>query len=334
MDIQERANSGNGGNAGRVAWLAVAAGLVAGIAAAPLETLEYLSLNIIGEPPINGRTWLEGVAETGGDAGMRALGAAGTVILVLGILLLSRIRYREVVRRETTPAEPIVFALAVSLFFAANVWIGYRWWDPAATLGMGPMFAHSMLVLLAFGLLPDVISRFFDTGRPAMSHEGGGLAQALPVLLVIAFGYGLLSTVWHCCSFFAPKMYFFFFITKFVQLWAVTSFFFRWAFPMISNRWGAAAAYAVVSICFGLTYPWHTPGFAVAFVIFGLVLCDVARRAGSYLAPLLLLYFSYIFHAALPWHGARATLYAILPASVAIMLALAAYYVKTLRASG
>jgi hypothetical protein len=325
--MMQRTQSGAG--AAAAALIAAAVLISIGMAAAPPRVLEYVSLNVIGEPPINGLTWTQGMQETGGEWGMKAMGVAGLCILVLGYLFLLKRPAADWPRRSVKTAEIAAYFVSVAAFSVVNMRIGYAWWDPAAPMGMGPLFWHSMAALAVFGLLPDVFRLVFKTGPDACAARHDMLLRTLWMLVIVAFGYGLWSGVWHCCSFFAPKMYFFFFVTKLAQLLAVCSFFFRWGFKMFMDRLGPAPAYAITAVCFGLAYPWHTVGFAVAFGVFGLVLCDVTRRTGSWLGPALLLYMAYIFHAGLPWHGAAATLYGILPVSLALFAVLAGAYLRT-----
>ncbi|HOO56923.1 MAG TPA: CPBP family intramembrane metalloprotease [bacterium] len=314
-----------------IIWLLLGVALSIGILALPLDTLEYLSLNVVGEPPINGKTWTEGMMATGGEWGMKAIGIAGLLILILGILFIARIPFRAIRQRTVKNTEIFAFALSFVLFTAVNIWIGYRWWDPGSLLGMGPMFAHSIAALIVFGLLPTAFGAVLGVPKDGLLNNFDGIKQSIGIIVVIAAGYGLWSSLWHCCSFYIPDMFFFFFVTKLIQLWAMSSFFFKWAFPMLVNRLGITAAYIAVSVCFGIAYPWHTPGFAVAFTLFGIVLCDITRRTGSYLAPMLLLYFAYIFHAGAPWHGYAVSVYGILPAASAVLVALVGSYIKTMK---
>ena len=95
---------------------------------------------------------------------------------------------------------------------------------------------------------------------------------------------------------------------------------------MFLNKTKPIIAYLIISICFGFTYPWHTIGFALTFTIFGLIMCEVTHRTDSYHVSLLLLYFAYIFHAALPWHGPEITMYIVIPISIAISAVLLILY--------
>ncbi len=138
-------------------------------------------------------------------------------------------------------------------------------------------------------------------------------------MIAIAYGYGLTSVIWHDCQLFNFDMYFFFFITKFVQLWAMSSFFFKYGFKLFLNKTKPWVAYIVISVLFGFSYPWHTIGFAITFMIFGFLLCFLTRRTNSYLPGLILLYFAYIFHAALPWNGPYITFSIIYPLSIGVL---------------
>ncbi|MHA1294944.1 MAG: hypothetical protein ACTSQJ_20100, partial [Promethearchaeota archaeon] len=54
----------------------------------PLSVLEYLSIEVVGEPPINGKSWMEGVSELGGALSMRILAIIGVLIIVLTLPFL------------------------------------------------------------------------------------------------------------------------------------------------------------------------------------------------------------------------------------------------------
>ncbi|MHA1292016.1 MAG: hypothetical protein ACTSQJ_05040 [Promethearchaeota archaeon] len=147
-------------------------------------------------------------------------------------------------------------------------------------------------------------------------------------MVIIAFGYGLISVIWHCCSFFNPTMYFFFFFIKLIQLWAMCTFFFKYGLRLFLNITRPWLAYLIIAILFGFCYPWHTFGFAMIFMIFGFLLCYLTRKTNSYLPGLILLYFAYIFHAGLPWHGAILTFTIVYPISIGILIILFYYNLK------
>jgi len=287
----------------------------------PLDVLETLSLHVIGEPPINGQSWMAGVEALGGPLAMRVLATLGTAILLPGVWCLLARPNTEVTPRRVARGEVGMFFGVVAGFGAANLYIGYGWWDPAAFLGMGPYFAHSMALLLGLGLAPHVACRVFRHDPPTLANRHDGLLGDLMPVLLIAFGYGLVSWVWHCCSFFAAKMVFFFVVIKGVQLWAVCTFFYGWGFRMLIEAWGRRwLAYLVTSVLFGFCYPWHTFGFAAAFTAFGLLLCVVTLKTGSYLTGWALLYFAYLFHAGLPWHGPAVTFYVVFPVTLLVLV--------------
>lgn len=292
----------------------------------PLDVLEYLSLNIVGEPPINGHSWLEGVAELGGEASMRFLATCGGMILILGARLFVRGNpLREGTKlstpaRKVTPGELAVFGGSTGTYFMVNISIGYAWWDPGAMLGMGSLFWPSILSVIFLGLGPTFIR--FGFKLPADSFAGSTVSvkQNVPLMGAIAFYYGLLSCLWHCCSLFNETMYFFFFVVKFVQLWGMCRFFFYWGLPLLQQAFHRKApATVVTAVLFGLCYPWHTLGFAVTFMLFGGLLAITTDRTRSYWLGLLLLYFSYIFHAALPWHGAGVTFSVVYPLGIGVL---------------
>lgn len=285
----------------------------------PLDVLEFLSLEIVGEPPINGRAWLEGVEEVGGEISMRLLGIMGIAIICLCLPYLLELESSLIERREVKKLEPVVFLLITGIFFIVNFIIGYDWWDPDAFLGMGPLFFHSMLSLLILGIIPFLLKKAYNLEEGAFSISKYKLQIIHPIMVIIAYGYGLVSIIWHCCSFFEPKMYFFFFITKMFQLWGMCSFFFKYGLKLFLNITKPWAAYLTISILFGFCYPWHTIGFAFTFTLFGFLLCYLTRKTDSYYPGLLLLYFAYIFHAALPWHGDFITYTTIYPMSLGII---------------
>ncbi|TFG25284.1 MAG: CPBP family intramembrane metalloprotease, partial [Promethearchaeota archaeon] len=114
----------------------------------------------------------------------------------------------------------------------------------------------------------------------------------------------------------------FFFIIKLVQLWAMCTFFFKYGLKLFLSKIKPIYAYAIVSMLFGLCYPWHTWGFVLTFIIFGFLLCYLTRKTDSYLPGLILLYSAYIFHAGIPWHGALITFLVVYPISIGVLLSL------------
>ncbi len=284
----------------------------------PINLLEYLSLNVVGEPPINGRTWIEGMWELGGEIGMKSLAILGFIILGICILFLMQWEPISFKKRPVNKIEIIAFFGTTGGFIIINFLIGYSWWDPNAPLGMGPLFFHSMLSLIVIGLLPELFKIIFKFNKEDFAISKKNIDKEIFIVVLSAYGYGAVSALWHCCSLFNFTMYFFFFVIKFIQLWAMTSFFYKWGFKMFMSKTKTIFAYLIISVCFGFAYPWHTFGFALTFTLFGLILCEITRRTDSYYISLLLLYFAYIFHAALPWHGPEITLYVIIPVSIII----------------
>nr|MDO8085153.1 hypothetical protein [Candidatus Sigynarchaeum springense] len=300
--------------------IAVAVVLVLFAFLLPLDILEYLSLNVVGEPPINGRSWLDGVAELGGELSMRFLAAWGVAIMVLGAVLLLRKEGRPVSRPPASRGELVTYVSGVAAFFVANELIGYGWWDPGGFLGMGPLYAPSIASLVAFGIVPILVMRACKLGSSAFAASREGLPRNLAIVAVIAFGYGLVSCIWHCCSFFDAKMYYFYFVTKIIQLWAMCSYFYMWGLPMLEALFkkGPLPPALVTAVLFGICYPWHTVGFAVTFAAFGFLLAVLARKTGSFLPGLVLLFLAYIFHTGLPWNGPGFTIYVLQPVSIAV----------------
>lgn len=313
----------------------------------PLDVLEYLSLHVVGEPPINGRPWSEGVVELGGALSMRLLAVWGIAIVILAAEALLAHPPTQLRTHPVPRGELAAFLVLTAAFCGINALIGYAWWDPDAPLGMGSLFWPSMASLVVLGLAPRVARRVWRE-EPAESKRPPGLARspdtaktrapagtppffssrAIPLLIAAAaFGYGLVSCLWHCCSFFSPTMYFFFFVTKFVQLWGVGSFFYQWGFPALLRACPRRPwlAYAATALLFGFAYPWHTVGFALTFTLFGLLLGLLVRRTGTHWAGILLLYAAYLFHAGLPWHGPAVTYYLVHPLALAVLAGTLAY---------
>lgn len=291
----------------------------------PLGALETLAVRIVGEPPINGQSWAAGADALGGPFAMRALAVLGALILLPAMRRFLNQPNAVIPSRRVTRSEQAVFFAVALVFGLANLYLGYGWWDPAAFLGMGRYFPHSMALLAGLGLCPYALGRILPSQPRLLGNQPRRVRGGLAPLILMAFGYGLISCLWHCCSFFAPKMYFFFFVIKGVQLWATCAFFYGWGLTMLlqvcRKPWQACVA---VSLLFGFCYPWHTFGFALTFAAFGLVLCGIMLKTGSYWSCWALLYFAYLFHAGLPWHGPRITLFAILPAAL-LALILSAY---------
>ena len=285
----------------------------------PLNILEFLSLEVVGEPPINGRTWLEGVEELGGELSMRIIAIMGLIIVAFVISYVVKIEKDPIRSREVSKAEIIAFFASTIIFFVINFLIGYNWWDPDAFLGMGPLFFPSIISLVILGLIPEVYRKIFKFERADFAESFKDLKSISIYMILIALGYGAISAIWHCCSFFEPKMYFFFFVIKGVQLWGMCSFFFKWGFKMMLNATKEWAAYLIISLLFGFCYPWHTIGFAFTFTLFGFAICYITRKTDSYLGGLILFYFAYIFHAAIPWHGPVITFALIYPLLLAIL---------------
>ncbi len=287
--------------------------------AIPLHILELLSMDVVGGPPINGKSWLEGVRELGGELSMRILAMIGLAILILTTTLFLKQKGVNKTPRKANNKEIALFLLVAIGFFFVNLFIAYSWWDPDAFLGMGPLFFHSIISLIALGLLPYPFKRAFHfTDGFANSKDRVKINMIFAMLL--AYGYGLVSTLWHCCSFYSPKLYFFFFVIKLIQLWAVCSFFFKYGFKLFYDNTKPWVAYLTISVLFGFCYPWHTFAFAITFVFFGFALCYLVRKTDSYLPGLALLYLSYVFHAGLPWQGAYITFVIIYPITIAVLL--------------
>lgn len=187
---------------------------------------------------------------------------------------------------------------------------------------MGPLFIPSILSMITLGISPAIFKRIFSLKKDRFAQSTKNIKEIVVYATLLAFGYGLVSTIWHCCSFFDSKMFFFFFVIKLIQLWAVCSFFFKYGLKLLLNKVKPWAAYLMISILFGMCYPWHTLGFAITFTSFGLGLCYLTKKTDSYYFGLILLYFAYIFHAGLPWHGGFTTFSVVYPISLGVIVIL------------
>ncbi|HUX98176.1 MAG TPA: hypothetical protein VMV49_01360 [Candidatus Deferrimicrobium sp.] len=281
-------------------------------------------MEVVGEPPINGLTWMDGVEALGGPISMRILACLGIIIIFFAIPFILTWKKKEFFKREIKNVEILFFLIVTGIFFIVNFLIGYNWWDPDAFLGMGPLFIPSICSLIILGFLPEIAKRLFQFKKDAFAESTTNIKQISLLMVAVAFGYGLFSLIWHCCSFFEPKMYFFFFIIKFIQLWAMCSFFFKWGLNLFLNFTKEWVAYIIIAVLFGFCYPWHTVGFALTFILFGFLICILTRKTNSYLTGLNLLYFAYIFHAGLAWQGSLITFSIIFPVS-SILLGILLY---------
>jgi len=289
----------------------------------PLEFLEFLSLQVVGEPPINGKTWIEGVVAVGGSLSMRLLAIFGLLIIIFCVPFILNWKKDPLDKRKVKNAEIFFFISSTIIFFIVNFLIGYAWWDPNGFLGMGPLFPHSIISLIILGFLPDISKKIFklkEKNEDDFAESTKNMKEISLIMIAASFGYGLISLIWHCCSFYNPSIYFFYFIIKIIQLWAMLSFFYRWGFKMFLNivkeEW---QAYLIISILFGICYPWHTIGYAVTFTLFGILICYITRKTNSFYSGLVLLYFAYIFHAGLAWNGVLITFSVIFPISIFLM---------------
>ncbi|TFG18851.1 MAG: hypothetical protein EU533_07370 [Promethearchaeota archaeon] len=253
---------------------------------------------------------------------MRLLAIIGVVIMTHTLYFIIKLKNTSIQKRDISDKELGVFFLTAAIFFTVNFLIGYAWWDPNHVLGMGPLFFPSIFSLIALGLIPYVFRAYFKLDKKAFASSTNNFWSFFSTMAFIAYGYGLVSLLWHCCSFFEPKMFFFFFIIKFIQLWAMCSFFFMYGFKLLLNKFSHAPwiAYLIISILFGFCYPWHTIGFAFTFIIFGLGLCILVRKTDSFWPGLMLLYFAYIFHAGLAWQGPLITFAVIFPISISLLI--------------
>lgn len=285
----------------------------------PLEVLEFLSIEIVGEPPINGLSWYEGVEALGGVLSMRVLASLGVIIIIFLIPSIMSWSNRLIAKKDERTKEIYFFLVVTVAFFLTNILIGYAWWDPNHSLGMGPLFFPSIISLITLGLIPEIAKKIFNFTRDDFADSKANIVKISVIMIFIAFGYGLISLIWHCCSFYEPKMFFFFFIIKLIQLWAMTSFFFKYGLPLFLSKTSKWVAYLVISVLFGFCYPWHTVGFALTFTLFGVLLCYLTSKTNSYLSGLILLYFAYIFHAGLAWQGAFLTICVIYPLTAGIL---------------
>lgn len=297
----------------------IAIALISLVLFLPLNLLEYLSLQVVGEPPINGQTWMQGVESLGGPLSMRVLAIFGIILIFSLIPLILKWEKKSIEKRAVKNYELLFFLGSAIVFFVINFLIGYNWWDPDAILGLGPLFVPSIVSLVILGLLPEIARQIFKFKRMHFAESTENLKKISLIMIIIAFGYGLISLLWHCCSFFDAKMYFFYFVVKLIQLWAMCSFFFKWGFPLFLNITQEWKAYLIISVLFGFCYPWHTFGFALTFMIFGFLICILTRKTNSFLTGMILLYFAYIFHTGLAWQGPLITFSVIYPIAIIVL---------------
>jgi len=124
-----------------------------------LEYLEYLSIEIVGGPPINGKTWIEGVYALGGPISMRVLASIGLIIIILNVPIILKWEKAPVKKLKVSKLKVFLFLIIAAILFVVNIVIGYDWWDPEAILGMGPLFFPSIITIILIGFIPEIIKR-------------------------------------------------------------------------------------------------------------------------------------------------------------------------------
>ena len=177
--------------------LLVAIALICLVLFIPLDLLEYLSLEVVGEPPINGQTWMEGVEALGGPLSMRILAIFGIIFIFSLIPLLLKWQKKPIEKRTVKNWELLFFLGSTLVFFVVNFLIGYNWWDPDAILGLGPLFIPSIVSLIVLGLLPELARKIFKFDRSHFAESTENLTRISVIMIIIAFGYGLISLIWH-----------------------------------------------------------------------------------------------------------------------------------------
>ena len=81
----------------------------------PFNMLEYLSLEVVGEPPINGLTWMAGVEALGGPLSMGILTILEVVIIFIAIPIILKWEKKPIAKKAIHKAELLFFLI---IFFS------------------------------------------------------------------------------------------------------------------------------------------------------------------------------------------------------------------------
>ncbi|MHA1360452.1 MAG: hypothetical protein ACTSRC_20200 [Candidatus Helarchaeota archaeon] len=130
---------------------------------------------------------------------MRLLAILG--LLIIGILIPIIFKWEKKVSESRAVKNPelLLFFGATAIFLLANILIGYAWWDSEHILGMGPLFIPSILSLVILGIIPYIAKALFKFGQEGFANSTENLPKISLIMILVAFGYGLISLIWHCC---------------------------------------------------------------------------------------------------------------------------------------
>ena len=287
----------------------------------PLSLLEYLSGEVVGEPPITGETWIKTDYSIIGEFSMKLLAIIGLIIIVHTFYFVLKIQNAPLPERNVSRLELISFIVIALIFCGVNYLIGYNYWNPNAFLGMGLLFIPWILSYLILGLIPFIFKVIFNFKSEDFAASTTHLFSYLFTVSFIAFGYGLFSGIWHCCAFRGAIEYILFITIKFIQFFCICLYFFMYGFNLLLSKikkpW---IAYIIISFFFALLNTLHTLSYSITYFCFGIILCILVRKTDSFLPAFFFLYLSYIFHAGLPWRGAVETITIIYPISILILI--------------
>jgi hypothetical protein len=327
----------------RSLWLLVplAAATIGFAVFAPPSAFESVMLDVVGMEPTGffdeaggfhllpgpdrrPLTWADGHSHSGREA-IRVMAVLGALIFFVALFRITRLPDQPL-SRETPPRrwEVPAFLVFSTAFVAFSVSLGTSWWDIEHPLYFGrtfPLLIAANLFLGVWPLLAIRIGRLRPRGDLVPARRNVGLAIA--VSLAVTVGYGLYSTLWHCCKMWLFADVSYFVAVKIAVLYPMLFFVYGYGYPLFERTWGKRAAVAVCAVLTGALTPWHTLGFAVSYAVFGVALWFLMRKTGTHLTPFLVMYLAYIAHALMPWQGDAVTWYLIVPGGALLLIAVA-----------
>lgn len=283
----------------------------------PTKFIEFLSVNIVGTN-LTSEYWKLGWERSGGDY-TRIMAVIGLLIVCTVISLILDEKYSDE-KRQSSLLEIVVFFIVAGIFALFNFIIRDGWWDSHAFLFIGPMFFFLLFFQIFIGVYALGAKKIFNFKEKAYYFSFKNWPKYVLVALGISLGYGLVSTLWHCC-----KLNTFNEIGNFAGIRLFTSlsltfFYFGYGFKMLMGKFKPWLAYLLTALVVGLLTPYHTLGYIVVFFLFGLGLAELVRRYDSFIPAFIVLYTSMLAHAFFPWHGNFITKYIIIPLSALISL--------------
>lgn len=271
------------------------------------------------------------------------------IFAILGIIILCILIYGifqltpHSLERSSSPAksEIAIWVIAISFGVIFNIGIvGLQWLIPEDQFIFGGsvldlfwslIYALGVLIL---GIIPFIMKKVYKLKNEDIGFTRKNFNISIIFSVFLGFGYGLISTFWHCCYVFTFQDALIRTSLLLFMTFILLIFFIGYSVKLFSKNLPLILIYIICSLSFCFVYLWHNTQNQLVFFFFGLAGCELYRRTNNVIAPIMMAFSGFFFHTILPYRGEFISTYIIIPLSIMVIILSFLYVLKRESSTG